>query len=540
MIKNLTTGYDSLAITIRKWITNNKIEFALLLSILLIGAFFRLYKISEYMTFLGDEGRDAIVVRRLLVEFDPILIGPGTSIGNMYLGPIYYYMIAPFLLLFNFSPVGPAVMIALLGVATIFFVWYFTRMLFTFKGGTLKGVAIGALVAAGLYAIAPVVIIYSSSSWNPNIMPFFAILIIYSIWKFWYEKNYKWIIVALLALAFVLQSHYLGLLLAPVIGLFWLLAALVFIRKLKTKSQKLKVKKDNFIKQSIIGSAIFLLLMSPLVIFDSRHGWRNFEAMKVFFTQRQTTVSARPWSAMPKLWPLFDQYSERILTGKNSEVGVVTSLFIVSALLWLLVSKYRDFEKKKLKAYLLVIVWLSVAFIGFGVYKQHIYDHYFGFVYPAGFILIGALVSELIGVFDKYGKILLGTLILVVVLVNLKENPLRYKPNRQMQRAIAVADKIEEKAHESPLNLAVVAERNYEDGYQYFLEKEGVRVIEIDPQRHDETVAEQLFVVCEYEDKNKCDPTHNPKAQVANFGWSKIESEWEIEGVILYKLVHVD
>ena len=34
-----------------------------LLIILLIGAFLRLYRIGEYMTFLGDEGRDAIIVR---------------------------------------------------------------------------------------------------------------------------------------------------------------------------------------------------------------------------------------------------------------------------------------------------------------------------------------------------------------------------------------------------------------------------------------------------------------------------------------------
>ena len=62
----------------------------LLISILIIGAFLRLYKIDGYMTFLGDEGRDVIIVRNLLVNADPILIGHGTSVGGMYLGPLYY------------------------------------------------------------------------------------------------------------------------------------------------------------------------------------------------------------------------------------------------------------------------------------------------------------------------------------------------------------------------------------------------------------------------------------------------------------------
>src|ERR1700690_3254568 len=99
-------------------------EFWILVTILIIGAVCRLYNIAGYMTFLGDEGRDVIIVRRLLVEGHPPLIGPGTSIGNMYLGPLYYYMMAPALFLAAFSPVGPAVQIALLGIVTIWLVWF--------------------------------------------------------------------------------------------------------------------------------------------------------------------------------------------------------------------------------------------------------------------------------------------------------------------------------------------------------------------------------------------------------------------------------
>src|SRR4030042_2703489 len=116
--------YDS---RFRNWVKNNRWEAFFLFAVLLLAAFLRLYRISEYMTFLGDEGRVAIIVRRLLVNFDPVLIGPGTSIGNMYLGPLYYYLIAPSLLLAGYSPAGPAVHIALLGVATVGFIWYVGR-----------------------------------------------------------------------------------------------------------------------------------------------------------------------------------------------------------------------------------------------------------------------------------------------------------------------------------------------------------------------------------------------------------------------------
>ena len=233
---------------VKKWIRTNPLEFVLLLVIILTAVFLRLYKIGDYMTFLGDEGRDVIVVRRLLVYGDPILIGPGTSIGGMYLGPLYYYMMAPVLFLAGFSPVGPAVQVALLGVVTVFLVWLVAREWYpSFNGAYSTNWT--ALIAAGLYAISPTVIHFSRSSWNPNIMPFFSLLSIYSIWKVYKDKNYNWLIVLGISFAFVLQSHYLGLLLAPTILLFWILVSLLsFLTVLCLMHKELKVTIKSALK----------------------------------------------------------------------------------------------------------------------------------------------------------------------------------------------------------------------------------------------------------------------------------------------------
>ncbi|KKU22480.1 MAG: hypothetical protein UX34_C0028G0005 [Candidatus Woesebacteria bacterium GW2011_GWF1_46_13] len=279
--------------------------------------------------------------------------------------------------------------------------------------------------------------------------------------------------------------------------------------------------------------------MSPLVIFDARHGWRNWEAMKTFFTERQTTVSARPWNAIPKIPKLSQNITTRVLSGKNETVGRFTlaAILILSLIVFV---KRKSLDRKSKAAFLLISVWLLVALAGLGNYKQEIYDHYFGFFFAAPFLLLGGLVEKITK--TERNKILIGTLsigIILLVSVNLFGNPLRYQPNRQLQRSQAVADKIIEESGGERFNLAVLAERNYDDGYQYFLELRGVPVIDIDPQLADETTAEQLFVVCELA-KEKCDPTHSPKAEVANFGWSKIEEEWDISGVTLYQLVHTE
>src|SRR3989338_433010 len=95
----------------------------ILLLILLIGAFLRFYRLREYIIFLGDEGRDMLVVKRMIVDKKFTLLGPITSVGSIYMGPIYYYMIAPFLFVWRFDPVGPAVMVALLSVFTIYLIY---------------------------------------------------------------------------------------------------------------------------------------------------------------------------------------------------------------------------------------------------------------------------------------------------------------------------------------------------------------------------------------------------------------------------------
>lgn len=511
-----------------RWRFLDKIEFFALVGILAVAAFLRLYKIDQYMLFLGDEGRDAIVVRRLLVNFDPILIGPGTSIGNMYLGPLYYYLMAPVMALFRLSPVGPAVQIAVFGFVTVWFVWWISREWF---GKT------AATVAASLYAISPVVITYSRSSWNPNIMPLFALISIYSIWRVWKHNEWKWLIVLGISYAFVLQSHYLGLLLLPTIVLFWLLAI---------KSVWNNLAKRNYsIRHTFYSVLIFLLLMSPLVIFDARHGWRNFEALKLFFTERQTTVSARPWNALPEIWPLWeDKFITRLVSGMNEQVGVIVAVLLATGVLWyifiqreslLRIIRVRSVPKSPS---LLLFAWLFVGLLGLGLYKQHIYDHYFGFMFPAPFLLLGFIVQLVSDAKYQAVRFLILGGVVFLIWVNLVEIPIKYPPNRQLQRTEEIAAKIGQEAGDKPLNIAVLAERNYDDGYQYFLEWWKKPVVEIDPLRSSETITEQLFVICELPKKEDCKPTTNPKTEIANFGWSKIEGEWDVAGVRLYKLGH--
>jgi 4-amino-4-deoxy-L-arabinose transferase-like glycosyltransferase len=416
--------------------------------------------------------------------------------------------------------VGPSILVAILGVVTIGMVYFVGREWF----GKMAGA-----VAAFLYAVAPTVIIFSRASWNPNVMPFFALLSIYAVWRTWREREFNWLIVLGVAFAFVMQSHYLGLVLAPVLGLFWLLTF--------RKNRKEKVERKKFWRKTVIGLSLFLFLMSPLVIFDARHGWNNFGAIKTFFAERQTTVSIKPWKAIPNAWPIYEEYTTRLLAGRNVTVGKYASIALISLTVILVGVKWKKLSEDRKAAFFLLLTWLLSATIALGLYKQHIYDHYYGFFFAAPFLLLGAVMLLVWESKNKIIRVLpvLGFVILLVF--DLLDSPIKGSPVRQLQRSQEVVQKVIEVSGGERYNFALIAERNYEAGYRYFMDVRGAKVVDIDPQNTKDTITDQLLVVCEME-KEKCDPTHNAKAEVAAFGWSKVESQWNVSGITLYKLVH--
>lgn len=456
----------------------------LLVFIIAISAFMRLYRISDYMEFLGDQGRDVVIVRDFLKHGNLFFIGPQTSIGNMYLGPYYYYLIAPALLLFNFSPIGPAIFVALLSVLTTFFIYKITTKYFDHKTGH---------IAALLFAISPVVIKYSNFSWNPNIMPLFALLFIY----FVDQKKYVY---ATLAFIMCLNSHYLALIL--------LIPALFIIA--------LDFKKFNY-KNFILPLIIFLLSLIPQLLFDLKHNGQNIKALTAFFIKRETTVSIIPTKALPLLPAMFNQVTTRLLAGKIEIAGIVVSIIFISLILYSLF-------KIKNRIFYISLVWFFSGLVGLALYKQHIYDHYFGFIYPVVFILLAITLSKL----NKY---LSAIILIFLTVLSLYSNQFQWKPPRQLTTTINIDNSILKSSNGQPFNFALLAKMNYDPGYLYLL-NENSNYFHLRNK-----ITEQLFVVCE-PFQIDCNPINNPEWSVAAFGWAKVDSQWEINGIKIFRLIH--
>lgn len=495
-------------ISITNFIKKNKTESILLGIIILLALFLRLYRIGEFMTFLGDEGRDVRIVRDLVTKGNLVFIGPQTSIGNMYLGPLYYYMMAPAMLLSGLNPVAPAATVALLGTLTVWLTWFVGRKWFSRSAG---------LIAAFLFAVSPVAIIYSRSSWNPNPMPFFALLCVWGIYEVWQSRKYFWLPFIGISFAFALQMHYLGLLLIPVLGLFWLLT-LISINKAKDiRSRRI------FLRFTLFAFLIFFLLMSPLLLFDIKHSWMNFNAFKAFFSDRQTTVNLNPARSDRFLPVILMTITDMVLARQELFAPVTSVVLLLLSILVFIKSKWRTSLK-------LLFVWLGFAILGLSVYKQHVYIHYLGFIYPAIYLLLGAVLGYL---WEQKILLKITALALVIFLsvYSLVYSPVKENPNRQLQRTEAAVDLIIRESKGEPFNFGLIAKQNYDESYRYFLENKKANLV-----RGEVKVVDQLFVICE--DGDKCQPEGNPAWQIAVFGPSHVENSWNIDYLKIYRLVH--
>ncbi len=105
--------------------------------ILACSLFLRVYRVGDLTGFYYDQGRDAKVVWELWHSGKLFLIGPTTGIEGIFLGPFYYYLIAPFYLLGTGNPVFPAVALALINCLGIYVIYLIGRHYFDEKTGLL-------------------------------------------------------------------------------------------------------------------------------------------------------------------------------------------------------------------------------------------------------------------------------------------------------------------------------------------------------------------------------------------------------------------
>jgi glycosyltransferase involved in cell wall biosynthesis len=460
--------------------------------VLALASFLRLYKIEPYLNFLGDEGRDALVWHHML-QGDFTLLGPTASVGGFYLGPIYYYLALPFYFLFR-SPVGPAIFIALLGVATVYLVYWLVKHITSSK--------YSAYLSALIYAASPLVVRYSRFSWNPNPIPFFILLMIIALYQS--KKHRLWWLIAGACLGVLWQLHYLTLGLALIIPLYAITQG--FSRRL--------------FKNLLLAFLGWLITFSPFLLFELRHGFPNFQTIFEFITRKHGAVgpvkSKLTWKFIDFHQYLIQQFYQ--LRSRPNPLAVI-GIMLLPLLLYL----------KKISRLIPLILWWIVGFSLFYLYRGSIYPYYLSFFFPLPAIFFGLLFQGLVD--NKITKFIgsIFALTLIIWLIS-QQHFFQNKPNRILQQTQQISQEVINLSQDQPFNFALVTPGNSDHAYRYFLEK-----LNYPDTPLEEEVTKQLIVVCE---QDECKPLGHPLWEIAAFGRAEIIDQSTLDHITVVKLVH--
>ena len=361
----------------------------LIIIILLLAFFIRVYRTEDLLGFYYDQGRDAKIIWELWHNGKTFLIGPVTGLPGIFLGPFYYYLIAPFYLVGGGNPVYPAVFVSLLVVIGLF-VLYRAGVEIGGKSTGLLALLIGSFSGQ----------LFMSSRWFSNPTPLFltSILLFYSLIKIINSKNtkYWWLMVFLMSgISFHFESASAA---------FYLPVLLVFLIW-----QRKKITKQILI---ISGGLLFLTFL-PQLLFNFRHDNILFKNIANELLKRDKGDGGIVVNLISRLKLFWTVYAEKIFLDKTKFTMVFSLLSLFGII------KLNKFGENK-NIIKLFGIFILIPLFFYAIYRGNhgvLYDYYF-----TGYYLVWILLfSWGISWFWKKttGKLLVLIFVLMFFWINL-------------------------------------------------------------------------------------------------------------------------
>lgn len=479
----------------------------LLIIILVAGAWVRLNRIAFRTEFLGDQGRAGLVAMDMSQGRFPLL-GP-TVLSGQYLGPAFYYLVGIPFIAGGFDPVWPAVATALLGVFSIYLLWY--------VAASLAGPTPGLFIVA-LWALSPHIIIADQIIWEPNIIPFFVFGWLACLVNLLRRSHWVFAFLAGASVGILLQLHYPN-------GIFLALSAVAAgALWIGAKSRNNKRLTLHYYIAFALGA---LGILAPFLWHEFAHGFENTLGVVSVFSQ---TGGSTPLGKRVILAQGLD-YAGRVfgrmipLSGSWQSAAAIIStavVVLVSRNIWAV----------------LVGAWLAVGLGAFALYRGVVFDHYLMFLFPAPFVVLTLLLRML----EKHTVLRVAAFV-GIILVLLSHISSIARPTVEVADIPRLTQMTREAltlAGGEPFAFALISSRSFSDlHWRYFFRREGATPLPVG-----DSTARQLVMACEklpcprFEELAKagsvqviCNEAHcsGQYPEITISEWERV-NEWEGEG----------
>lgn len=406
----------------------------LLVLIFILFAFFRFYNLDKRIIFDWDQEQYSYQIKNIIQNKDLTLLGPRVqSDKGFFLGPYFTYSLVPFYLVSRLHP-----------SALLYFIILYNLLFFAISFFVIKKMfgTVHALSFLSLWSIAYLLVGYDTVPWNPIFIPLGVVIT----WMALFKRNY---VMLGLVLAFFMNMHFQFI--------FLIIFSAVFLILSKNKAKTLRLKNISYLIVS------FLILFTPLFLFDLRHDFLNIKLFFNFFISGDTSLKQDLFSWLP----VFTNFVHPLIVVKNTYLMFLFYALILGLLIFLAIKKkgvFRSFYQAT------IIIWLITP-VFFSIYGKRPSEYYFIFLYP--FILI-TLTDFFLTIRKQY---LIFILFILLFVTNFKANQYNLSEN---PKGLYYKDKTIKLLKDSvdldkKFNISLDTPLGANNGYNYIIDWYGIK-----------------------------------------------------------------
>lgn len=417
-----------------------------LLLILLLGFFLRIYKPGQLFLYSHDNDLAGWIIKDVVVNKHLRLIGQETSTQGIFIGPLYYYLLIPFYLLFNMDPFGGVVLVSLLGIFAIASFYFVFSKIFDNKTG---------LVAAFIYALS----FYTIFN-DREVVPTMPVIL----WCVWFYYAIHLLLEGKQRIAYML--------LGALVGLIWHFnVALVLLLPLIPVTHYLSKKSLN--PRAVFSGALSLFIFSlPLVVFELRHNYSQIKALHISLTTHQHAIISG-YEKFQRVIHLASKNAAGLLWGVLPGISYEVTLILL-LLLFVVLAARKVLSRNQA---IITFLWLLLYAVFFSVYSKILSEYYLNGMMVIWIAVVALGIAYLFKRRDlkKWGKyaLLLFGAINLYRFFSLDVNKSGYLERK------AVVSEIRRDAKErnySCVAVSYITKPGYDLGYRYFFWLEEMHV----------------------------------------------------------------
>lgn len=410
----------------------------ILAAILLLSLFFRTYQIVQRYGYAHDAELFSWIVKDIVVNHHPRLIGQLTSAPGIFIGPFFYYLLVPFFLLFKMDSIAAVVPVTIIGILTTLSYYLVFSKLFN--------------RTAGFFASFLEAILLTWVGFDRRIVPSTPT----NIWVVWY----------FFTLIQIARGKFFVLpVLGVLIGLIWHIHVALLPTLFAIPFAFLVAKKMPKIKDIFWFTIALLITNLPLIIFEIKHNFIQTKGLMENFT-----VSHGGGVGWPKLINITEVVTTNInnlFISPYSLPDPLKPLFVIAILsLGLLLLKKKILTKKET----IPLFALLVGVIGFFTLSSSLISEYYLYSIEIIFVCLVSLICALL-IKHKVGKILVFSILGILLVKNLYHfvNDYIYKKDYAERKGVVEFITTDAKMRGFPcIGITYITSIGENTGFRYF------------------------------------------------------------------------